>query len=82
MAKQFLMRQRHGRPTSLQELERHRGFIYTNRGASDWRFRVGRKFVTVNPRSALRVNNGLLMYDAVVAGLAIALLPTFFLRLR
>jgi DNA-binding transcriptional LysR family regulator len=71
---------RHGSPTSLQELARHRGVIYTNRGASDWRFRVGRKFVTVSPRPALRVNNGLLMRDAVVAGLAIALLPTFFLE--
>jgi DNA-binding transcriptional LysR family regulator len=26
---------RHGKPGSLQELERHRGVIYTNRGASD-----------------------------------------------
>ena len=30
--------------------------------------------------AALRVNNGLLMRDAAVAGLAIALLPTFLLE--
>jgi DNA-binding transcriptional LysR family regulator len=71
---------RHGRPNSLDELERHRGVIYTNRGASDWRFRVGRRFVTVAPTPALRVNNGVLMRDAAVAGLAIALLPTFLLE--
>lgn len=68
---------RYGKPTSLEELERHRAVIYTNRGASDWRFRVGRKLVTVSPTAALRVNNGLLMRDAAIAGLAIALLPTF-----
>jgi DNA-binding transcriptional LysR family regulator len=71
---------RHGKPRSLDELERHRGVIYTNRGASDWRFRVGRRFVTVAPTPALRVNNGVLMRDAAVAGLAIALLPTFLLE--
>jgi DNA-binding transcriptional LysR family regulator len=71
---------RHGKPSSLDELERHRGVIYTNRGASDWRFRVGRRFVTVAPTPALRVNNGVLMRDAAVAGLAIALLPTFLLE--
>jgi DNA-binding transcriptional LysR family regulator len=72
---------RHGKPTSLQELERrHRGVIYTNRGASDWRFRVGRKSVTVTPAVALRVNNGLLMRDAAIAGLGVALLATFLLE--
>ncbi len=71
---------RYGKPTSLQELEGHRAVIYTNRGASDWRFRLARKFVTVNPAVALRVNNGLLMRDAAVAGLGIALLPTFLLE--
>jgi DNA-binding transcriptional LysR family regulator len=71
---------RYGKPTSLEELERHRAVIYTNRGASDWRFRVGRRLVTMSPIAALRVNNGLLMRDAAVAGLAIALVPTFFLE--
>lgn len=71
---------RFGRPGSLPELHRHRAVIYTNRGPSDWRFRVGRKFVTVSPITALRVNNGLLMRDAALAGLAMALLPTFLLE--
>jgi DNA-binding transcriptional LysR family regulator len=41
---------------------------------------VGRKFVTVNPTVALRVNNGLVMRDAAVAGVGIALLATFLLE--
>ena len=71
---------RFGNPTSLQELGQHRGIIYGNRGAADWRFRVGRKWVIARPQVALRVNNGLLMRDAAVAGLGIALLATFLLE--
>ena len=71
---------RWGKPASLRELGRHRGIIYGNRGAADWRFRVGRKFAIARPEVALRVNNGLLMRDAAVAGLGIALLPTFLLE--
>jgi DNA-binding transcriptional LysR family regulator len=68
-----------GKPTSLRDLELHRGIVYSARGAGDWRFRSGRKFVTVRPAVALRVNNGLLMRDAAIAGLGIAFLPTFLL---
>jgi len=71
---------RFGNPTSLQELGQHRGIIYGNRGAADWRFRVGRKWVIARPQVALRVNNGLLMRDAAIAGLGIALLATFLLE--
>jgi DNA-binding transcriptional LysR family regulator len=71
---------RSGKPASLQALEQHRGIIYANRGAADWRFRVGRNFVIARPKVALRVNNGMLMRDAAVAGLGIALLPTFLLE--
>jgi len=71
---------RFGTPSSLGELKAHRGIIYSNRGMADWRFRVGRKWITVSPQTALRVNNGLLMRDAAVAGLGIALLATFFLQ--
>jgi DNA-binding transcriptional LysR family regulator len=71
---------RFGNPTSLQDLGQHRGIMYGNRGAADWRFRVGRKWVIARPQVALRVNNGLLMRDAAVAGLGIALLATFLLE--
>jgi DNA-binding transcriptional LysR family regulator len=71
---------RHGQPTNLDELARHRGIIYSNRGASDWRFQVARKWVTVQPHAVLRVNNGLLMRDAAISGLGITLLATFLLK--
>jgi DNA-binding transcriptional LysR family regulator len=71
---------RFGNPTSIQDLGQHRGIMYGNRGAADWRFRVGRKWAIGRPQVALRVNNGLLMRDAAVAGLGIVLLPTFLLE--
>ena len=55
---------RYGKPTSLKELAQHKGIIYSQRGGADWRFRVGRRFVTVDPTVCFRVNNGLLMRDA------------------
>jgi DNA-binding transcriptional LysR family regulator len=70
---------RAGEPASLRDLEQHKGIVYSVRGNADWRFRTGRKYATVSPAVALRVNNGLLMRDAAIAGLGIALLPTFLL---
>ena len=71
---------RRGSPASHAELEEHHGIIYSNRGAADWRFQRGRKLTTVRPRSALHVNNGLVMRDAAIAGLGIALLTTFIVH--
>jgi DNA-binding transcriptional LysR family regulator len=68
----------HGKPQSIADLDAHRGIIYSNRGAADWRFKASRGMVHANPQLALRVNNGILMRDAAIAGLGIALLPTFF----
>jgi DNA-binding transcriptional LysR family regulator len=72
---------RNGKPTSLQDLGKHRGIIHSNRGAADWRFRTGRKSTTVRPATTLNLNNGLIMRDAAVAGLGIALLANFILEL-
>jgi DNA-binding transcriptional LysR family regulator len=70
-----------GTPRTLDELEGHRGIVYSNRGAGDWRFKAARDHVTVRPATVvMRVNNGLLMRDAAVAGLGVALLPTYFIR--
>ena len=68
---------RHGTPASLAELERHDGIFYTNRGIADWRFPLPGGAANLRSRSALRVNNGDVMRDAALAGLGIALLPTF-----
>lgn len=70
---------REGTPRSVAELTRHRGIIYSNRDA-DWRFRGGDGWNVVRPRWSLRVNNGLIMRGAALAGLGLALLPSFFVH--
>jgi DNA-binding transcriptional LysR family regulator len=69
----------YGAPRSLAELEAHRAVLYTNR-AQDWRFLGPDGPVAVHPRSVLRVNNGIVMRDAAIAGLGISLLPSFIVH--
>jgi DNA-binding transcriptional LysR family regulator len=66
-----------GIPKTVGDLERYRGIIYSNRGASDWRFRQAGHWTVVRPGTIMRVNNGIIMRDAALEGLGIALLPTF-----
>jgi DNA-binding transcriptional LysR family regulator len=68
----------HGTPRTIADLERHAGIIYSNRGASDWRFRQANRWVAAKPASVFCVNNGIVMRTAALEGLGIALLPTFF----
>lgn len=67
---------REGRPAGVDDLGSHRGILYTNR-ENDWSFVTRGRMRAVRPRHSLRVNNGLVMRDAAIAGLGIALLPTF-----
>ena len=69
--------ERHGRPATLAELDGHRGLFYTNRGAADWRFAGADGATILRAEMGLRVNNGDMLRDAAIAGLGIALLPTF-----
>lgn len=71
--------ERIGTPSSLTQLERHRGILYANR-SGDWRFAAPTGWSVIRPKPALRVNNGLVMRDAAAAGLGIALLPSFFVH--
>jgi DNA-binding transcriptional LysR family regulator len=66
-----------GAPRNATELEAHCGIYYTNRGVADWRFLTATGAVLVRAKIALRVNNGDMIRDAAIAGLGIALLPTF-----
>jgi DNA-binding transcriptional LysR family regulator len=68
-----------GHPATLAELSGHCGILYANRDA-DWRFAGAEGWTVLRPRAALRVNNGLVMRDAALAGLGITLLPTFFVH--
>ncbi|CAN5190167.1 LysR family transcriptional regulator [soil metagenome] len=68
-----------GRPTGVADLHDHRAILYTNR-AVDWRFSGPDGDAIVRPRHAMRVNSGIVMRDAAVAGLGIALLPSFLIH--
>ncbi|TPG21803.1 LysR family transcriptional regulator [Sphingomonas koreensis] len=68
-----------GAPTSLDQLAEHRAILYANREA-DWRFGGQNGEIVIRPRAALRVNNGIVMRDAALAGLGITLLPTFLIN--
>ena len=68
---------RHGSPGSLDELGAHRAIYYLNRGTADWRFLDANDRGVQRPAAALRVNNGDMMRDAALAGLGLALLPSF-----
>ena len=68
---------RHGRPAALAELADHRAIYYTNRNVADWRFLDANGDIFVRPPAVLRVNNGSMMKDAALAGLGLALLPSF-----
>jgi DNA-binding transcriptional LysR family regulator len=67
---------RQGVPRAVQELSAHSGILYNQR-EPDWCFRASGQVTVVRPRRSLRLNNGLLMRDAALAGLGIALLPEF-----
>lgn len=71
---------RNGTPRTTAELERHSGIIFANRGTSDWRFKQSGRWTVVRPERIMRVNNGIVMRDAAVEGLGIALLATFIVH--
>ncbi|MBY5359005.1 LysR family transcriptional regulator [Rhizobium leguminosarum] len=68
---------REGIPSSLADLDSHRGIFYTNRGVADWRFQTPDGAIVVRAKLALGINNGDMLRDAAIAGLGIALLPAF-----
>ncbi|MET0238941.1 MAG: LysR family transcriptional regulator [Sphingobium sp.] len=68
-----------GTPKSLADLERACAILYSNREA-DWRFHLPDGDKVMRPPTCLRVNNGIVMRDAALAGLGITLLPTFFIQ--
>jgi DNA-binding transcriptional LysR family regulator len=67
---------KHGRPRSIDHLRAHRAILFSHR-ENDWRFMTGRRSTIVRPKAAMHVNNGLVLRDAAVAGLGIALVATF-----
>lgn len=62
-----------------EDLTRHRGILYSRREA-DWRFDRPSGALVIRPQVALRLNNGVMMRGAALAGLGVALLPEFMMR--
>jgi DNA-binding transcriptional LysR family regulator len=63
-------------PRSLEALEGHRAILYSHR-ETDWRFQAAGRRARGPRDRGLRVNNGMFIRDAVLAGLGIALVPSF-----
>lgn len=63
----------------VSDLSAHRAIFYSLR-ESDWRFEGPEGAEVVRSHSALRLNNGLMMRGAALAGLGVALLPRFLVH--
>ena len=69
---------RNGRPEKPEDLTRHECLIYTGTSeGQQWRFRAGKRWITVRPEGRLRSDNGDAILEGARAGLGIAALPTF-----
>ncbi len=69
---------RAGRPAVPDDLARHACLVYTGAVERErWRFRAGRRWITVRPEGRFRADNGEALLHAAAAGLGIAVLPTF-----
>lgn len=68
----------HGAPASVEDIRHHNCIVYPDlQEAGAWRFRRGEAVVTAQARGNLRINSSLTIRDAVLAGLGLAVLPTF-----
>lgn len=71
--------ERHGTPRTPQELGTHTGLLYGNvPEAQQWRLHdaAGHHY-GIRPRARVRSNNGDVLMQAALAGLGVAVLPTF-----
>lgn len=69
--------EQHGSPRSVDDLARHKAIHYLERGPDDWSFRSENELLIARVTPRLRVTSCLAMREAAIAGLGIALLPTF-----
>ncbi|MBK6602311.1 MAG: LysR family transcriptional regulator [Betaproteobacteria bacterium] len=70
--------EQHGTPQTPDDLARHNCLVYTHANPdSAWRFRSARSEIVVPVRGNLVLNDDEALWQAVLGGLGIALLPTF-----
>jgi len=68
---------RRGRPARPEDLMSHECLIYTGRTTPDWRFKSGKRTISVRPDGRLRSDSGEALLQWAIAGLGIAELPSF-----
>lgn len=69
---------RRGRPGSPADLADHDAVVQTGmRQGESWRFQDGKRTITVRPEARFRADNAEAVARAAVAGLGVAMLPTF-----
>lgn len=66
-----------GAPKVPEDLSRYNCLLYGNNRSSEWELSREQKTLTVAVSGRLRVNNGEVLRDAAIAGLGLAILPTF-----
>jgi DNA-binding transcriptional LysR family regulator len=68
---------RHGRPATPQDLLHHQCLIYTGQRNPEWRFRSGKRWITIRPEGRLRSDSGDALLTWMLAGLGVAPAPSF-----
>jgi DNA-binding transcriptional LysR family regulator len=69
---------RHGRPETPGDLAKHEALIRTDQsGSARWQFRAGQRLISVRPEGRFKADNGEALLQAAIAGLGVAVLPTF-----
>lgn len=61
------------------DIVEHDSLIYTGRVVADWQFRSGRRLVSVRPKGRLRSDSGEAIIQWALAGLGLAMVPTFLI---
>jgi DNA-binding transcriptional LysR family regulator len=68
---------RTGRPQNPGDLAAHECLIYTGRAVPDWRFRAGKRWISIRPEGRLRADSGEAILRWAIAGLGVADAPSF-----
>jgi DNA-binding transcriptional LysR family regulator len=67
---------RHGLPETLDDIAQHNTLVHVDH---PWRFHKGSGIVTLRPQTHFMADNGQALLSAVMAGLGIAMLPSFLI---